>query len=455
LFDQETALVTAALMAFSHFEIGWSRTARMYAMMQFLSLTTVYCFVRGFESNKKIDTRLKTTQGILPTVLQFLQRQKTDIFWLVTAGVIFGVASFYIHLLFLFLLGGIVFYLLLIGAARFFISQGKARVLNKYGIGALFLVFLSGILTIFFPDLLEMAKFFFGYFPAWAAGGIYAQSRLALFEFFISTYRFPLAVFFCLGCIQSFFRFSKPGILLLSIFSVPLVALTFLFQYRVPVYLFFVYPMYLALAAYGIVNWVRSDILVIKEKMNKVIRKHQVQRDCSQLVQLGFVLILITFFLLSPWFRISLHIPFNGDGVTNMAVTPLEWKEGTRLLQNHAKPDDVVLSSLSQTTLYYGIKANYTLNWAALNLAKARKFQNESGDWIDVHSGIPCVKNLEALKEIVQKNERGWIILAQYHLNVNAYLPEEAVEFLHQNFKESIKTQKGSILIYSWEHGKK
>jgi len=454
LFDKETALVTATLMAFSHFEIGWSRTARMYSMMQFLSLATTYCFVRGFESNANKKVHSTIYKGFLPWIKQFWSHYKSSIFWLAAAGLIYGVASFYIHLLFLFLLGGTVLYLTLIAFGRFVLSRGKSRVLNKYVIAVLSLIFLSGILSLLFPNLQEMAKFFFGYFPAWAAGGVYAQSKMALFEFFISNYRFPLAVFFFLGCIQSFFRFSKPGILFLSIFTFPLFALTFLFRYRVPVYLFFVYPMYLALAAYGIVNWVRLEIPIIQEKLNKVARKYKLKMDFSKILKSALLFTIVVFFMLSPWLRISLHIPFNGDGVTNMAVTPLEWKEGTRLLQNQIQPGDLVISSLSQTTLYYGIEADYTLNWAAMQLAQTQNFQNEAGQLIDVHSGIPCIEDLNAFKELVQTHRQGWIILARYHLQAKEYFPEEVAEFLQHNFSEPLRTQKGTILIYSWDQEK-
>ena len=353
--------------------------------------------------------------------------------------VVFIIAYRYVHLLTLFLSGGIFAYWLtrtILGSIE---GDGRARFLNKYSVMASVAICLFIFLAII-PFARSAASFFLSYTPPWAVGPSAAQNRLYLFEFVISAQKFPLAGFFLIGAIQLLPRKSNLGWIPLWLFLFPIFILSFVFTHRVPTYLFFVYPFFLMIASYGFMNILDGEITALKKhpKYNK------------RWIKWGFIAICLGPFLISPWFRIALHIPFAPDGVTNLAVTPQEWREAGEILAKHQREGDVIVTSLPQVAEYYGIRSDYMMNWMALAHSKEQKFMNEAGRWTDVYSGIPFVEALAELGLIVQNNPRGWILVSSYNLDHSLYMPKEVIEFLNDTFETPMQTKNGSVLIYHW-----
>jgi len=64
IFDLQTAISASLLTVFSYFEIVWSRQARSYITLQFLTLTTLYLYLK-FNSSKKLNKSLTAILLIL------------------------------------------------------------------------------------------------------------------------------------------------------------------------------------------------------------------------------------------------------------------------------------------------------------------------------------------------------------------------------------------------------
>jgi hypothetical protein len=221
---------------------------------------------------------------------------------------------------------------------------------------------------------------------------------------------------------------------------VPFMSLTLVFSHRVPTYIFFVYPFFLIIAAYGIVNILNCEMSFLKKDSS-------FKKPFLRVVLIGIFFVL---FIISPWLRISLKIPFFGDGKTNMAVTFDEWREGIQKVLPQIREGDIMLTSLPQVALYYGINSDYGLNWANLNQAIDEDFKNEQKQWIDIYTGTPCVETLDMLKDIISANPRGWIIVTQYHFTHENVIPAEIREYIMGHFGEPESTKKGSVLLFHW-----
>jgi len=442
IFNQKVGLLTAFMMAFSHFEVGWSRTARMYTLLQFLTLIFIYIFIRGFERKQVGYPYDQWTMGrsIFHRLSDFCQRWGLSPLWLIAGCGVFIISCFYVHYLTLFLLGGLFFYLLSMAVSIGVTGEGRERFLNKYTLVALLAVIAGGVFWFEFPAFRQEMSYFLAYTPPWAEGASSAQNKMFLFEFLIAFERFPLAAFFFVGCVQIFTRKRILGWIALWMLFCPLFFLSFVFTHRVPTYLLYVYPFFLMVASFGFMNLVANECFVLGKEY--LVSKRWMRT--------GVLILFLSVFFFSPWLRITLHIPFSQDGVTNLAVTPMEWREASKIALNEKNEGDLIITSLPQVALYYGLKSDYTLNWSSLRQAKEKDSVTEKATWIDVYAGIPCIASINELQRIIQHSPRGWIIISDYNLNHINYTPHDMRDFIVDYFSQPMETKNRTVLIYRW-----
>ena len=432
VFNRQIALVTVFLMTFSHFEVGWSRIARMYSILQFFSILIVLCFILVFEKNKHAFLKEKIFKGEFKLYIP----SPSLILGLVTLSVLSYMAISMIHYLAIFLFVGIGVYLVSIAVYKLM----QKEVVNKYVITVGTILLSALLIWATVPIFRQKVMYFLQYTPSWVSETTWAYSRNRLFDFLISEYRFPLAAFFAIGAVQTFTRGNKLGLLLVWIFLTPLFLLTFVFLYRVPVYIYYVYPFFLMISAYGLVNIIEGENVALDR--SKVFKNRWLKYSILSMFFLSFIL--------SPWFRLTLKIPFTGDGYTNMAVTHNEWKQATSIVNEKKKNKDIVITSLPQMTLYYNLPADYGLNWSNLKLSIEKEFRNSQGELSDVYAGVKCIESLDELENIVQDNNSGWIIVSKYHFENAPVIPHDVKNYLLTKFPEIIKTDNGSVLIFRW-----
>jgi 4-amino-4-deoxy-L-arabinose transferase-like glycosyltransferase len=451
VFNRNVGLLSSFFITFSHFEIGWSRTGRMYTLLQFLTLAILYLFLRAFEleKNKQSLSSFKVKgNSVKGFIKNFWMQMNISPVWLVFTLILIFVSYQYVHFLTVFIICGILMYVFFMALVKLLISSNSTRFINKYIVTSIVTIVTIGIAWIISPGIQQMFNFFLSYTPPWAEGQVTAQKKLFLFEFLISPYRFPLAAFFFIGSLQTFFRFNKKGILIFLSFIIPVLFLSFIFTHRVPVYIFNVYPLFLILASYGFVNLIITEKKYLYEKWKILKGKHPIVRE--KFINLILVSSFFLMFIISPWIRISFHIPFYGDGNTNMAVTHYEWREAVEIVKNKIQPGDIIISSLPLTSMFYGVNADFTMNWSLLNQSKVLGVKNEKGKWKDNYGGVECIENLNQFKEIMINNNRGWILIEQYHFDSNQYLPGEIRRYIQENFREPLYTKNKTMRIFNW-----
>jgi 4-amino-4-deoxy-L-arabinose transferase-like glycosyltransferase len=442
LFDRRTGLMTAFLTAFCHFEVGWSRTAKMYTLLQFLSLLAVYAFARGFEATGPYGSRKSfSAPG------RFFKRWGLSPTWLAVCAAALACA-YWVHSLALFLGAGFLLYALGVAVVQAFTAKERGRSFGptsgyvKYAAFTAGVVLTAGLALTALPQLREKIIYFVRYTPAWAEGGSSAQNRHALFDFLISPERFPLAAFFIIGNVYLVSRRCKPGWMAWCPLAVTFMALTFVFTHRAPTYLFFVYPLFLAIAAYGLTTFVAQETAMMKRGKKKIGRRSAV------LLAAG----VFSVFLASSWLRITLHIPYFPDGHTNMAVTPEEWREASKTVLERKQPGDLVVTSLPQLALVYGLHSDFCLNWADLALTRVEEIMTRDGRPADIYAGVPCIQTSEEWEGLIGSHQRGWLALSRFHLENENYIPESVKEFILNRLGPPLQTVHGTVLIYHWEN---
>jgi len=440
MFDRKTALVAALLLAFSHFAVGWSRTAKMYTMLQFLTLAVAYSFILGFEPEKGKKRFL-----ILPSI-----EKKWDfsLIW-IAATLLLGAYTFYkVHRIFAIFILGLFVYVLVMAVIKFIFLNGRERFFNKYMLISAAAIILTAAAVIFIPWIRANLKYYLAYTPEWVKGDVGAKYRLLLFDFIMSVYRFPMGALFFAGAVLVIFKGNKRGIFSFILFTFQLFMLSFVFTHRVPMYLFNVYPFFIFLAAYSLVWFVKTASVESENSVKNEI-KMRVKKLAPYLRYLISLSVAVVF-LVSPWMRISLNIPKIEDGKTNMAVTPGEWKAAGKYLRENMQKGDVVISNLPQISSFYCPATDYTLNFGLLRQSMRFKDANKNGRWVDIYEGVPCIENLEDLKKIISTHKSGWIVLEKYLFNTDAYTSGEIREYVKNHFEKPIETKNYSLLIYSW-----
>jgi hypothetical protein len=416
----------------------------MYTLLQFLSLLIFYLFILGFERESQwgnIQGSLKEKPFSLLKFKRFFLRHRLSPFWLVLCLFLIWLNAFQVHLLGVFILGGLFVYLFFKACILAVTEIVQGSFLNKYSVLTVCAVVIATAGWFLVPSIRDQSHHFLSYTPPWAEAGSSAHNRMVLFEYLLSPYRFPFAAFFFIGGVQLISRRERLGWIPAFGFLFPLFCLTFVFTHRVPTYLFYVYPLFLMIAAFGFVNLLESERLVMLK--DAYFRK--------RFIRTGVFVLYFLVFLISPWLRISFHIPFFEDGKTNLAVTPNEWREAGQYVEGNFKDGDVTISSLPILAMYYGIHSDYDLNWTHLSQAKAEAFQNPEGRWADVYAGVTCIESVEELDEIVQSRGAGWIAVAKYHMEHTLIIPQEIRNYLEMHFDEPFRTKNETVWVYHWE----
>ncbi|MBN2417631.1 glycosyltransferase family 39 protein [bacterium] len=453
-FNWKVGMFAAFLMAFSHFEIGWSRTARAYTLLQSATILFAYTVLMALESRKseRVQAVLKVKgDSLLKRLGMFWNRWGVSPLWAVPAVLIILGSYLYLHKLAIFWGASLFLYLFFMAAVMSVVQEGAQKIVNIYCIGAAGLLIAGTLPLLFLPQAREALHYFFTYTPPWAMGIATGEHRLNLVYFLMSQYRMPLMTLFFIGSVQAFFRYNARALFLFIMFTCQLFLLCCVFTHNTQVYIFNVYPFFLILAAYGFVNLVSFETLISRELLKKNLSmKSGFLKLFEKHLGTAVTVVLLLIFVLTPWLRISLHIPFNPDGFTNGAVTPAGWKEASAIIREQSLPGDLLISSLPATSIYYGTHPDYCLNWSLLEQAKEKQSSNDGGVLVDIYGGAPCITSLDDLKRIITDHPAGWIVLETYHWAHDAYVPEFIRTYLTSRFGAPISVALESMCLFRW-----
>lgn len=457
-FNWKAGVAAAFFTAFSHFEIGWSRTARAYTVLQFATLLFAYFMLLALEYRKNEDVHsLLTVKGdsLLRRMRMFTARWGLYTAWLLPAAVTLAAGYLYVHKLAVFWAASVFVYAVIMAVVAAAVMRGREKFFNSYFLIAAGMLAAGIAAYAGLPQVRTAVSYFLAYTPSWAQGIAAEGNRLNLVNFLLSPYRMPLLTLFFIGSVQAFFRYNARAVFIFVMFSCQLFLLCFVFTHNTQTYLFNVYPFFLMLAAYGFTNIINVETLVSRELLSKeaavssaLLRKFE--KHTASLITAA----LFGIFIVTPWLRVSLHIPFNSDGFTNGAVTPAGWKSGSAIIKEQLQEKDAVISSLPAISIYYGTGADYALNWSLLEQAREKNFRGSDGAFREIYGGAPCITGIDHLEQVIGAHAAGWIIIESYHWEHQVYVPGEIKEYLLQRLGDPVTAADGSIYIFHWDDEK-
>jgi len=233
------------------------------------------------------------------------------------------------------------------------------------------------------------------------------------------------------GSLALAWKRDRKALFLLLAFWVPLLVLTFLIGYRRPRFLYFAFPAYVMLSAYGIwtiANWVR------------LARRHWVWAPLSIaaaafLLRLGWSLTLLTGNALET---------AAGDPMT-LATRHPQWKRPAAYVNRHKDDDTAILTTTHLPVLYYVGRVD---EW----------FPNRYTPWETIESGLPGLSSLDELKAFVAQHPKGFY-LAEHsrflqwkdHGAIRDQLGPE-VAWVQQNMRWIPRASSDDVMVYAWGH---
>lgn len=447
-FNLKVGLITALLIGFSPVEIAWSRECRMYAAFQFFYLLGVFSFFNGFEKSLKDPTstnKIDLTESFT-TIYQEYGLSLKQILWLIVSLVSF-IISFKLHRLTGTFYFSIIVYFLLMFLLLVYSKNIKIAIRSKYFF-SFFLILLITIFAIFlFPNLFSSAKNMFQYMPAWAR--MRNTSILYYYNYFFSFDFFPLGALFLIGSFQTLTRFHKTGFYLVLNFMIPFIFHSFVPKVQDHDYIFYIFPLFLMIASYGIYNLFEAEGKMILHSLEKINKKMRIN---FKTVTIGLICLLIVFLLTTRWFRNGIGLMFFKGGNTP-ALEHSEWREAASYLLDMFERGDVIITTLPLNMLYYFGNVDYQLDNGMIYSVHRYNKKNEDGFFLEPYAHTPVIQNLEQLRKVINSHSHGWLIMDKGRFRHPANVSEKIRKFVMDNLIPHECAGENTMVIYEWREG--
>jgi len=441
LFGRNAGVLSAVLLAFSHITIGWSRTARMYTLFQLLFLIAVYLFYKGFEGTGKPRAGHES-RSILSKLGCYLARQGVRWHWLVLSGII-ALVSLQLHQLTGTFVASLLVYILGMFLVLLLTAKMSAVVSSKYAL-ALAVAALAAVVAFVKFDLWRFIEYALEFHPAWARYDLVQDSHY-YYYFLTESSQFPIAAFFLIGCVQMVTRADKKAFFVFCVFAVPVLAFSFVFAYRVPNYIFHIYPFYVMLAAYALNN------LYVDESQRAESLLHKTRRFFSRRwVGIAWTCLILGWLPLTIWFRYAWKLPFMGQAGPNGAVRHFSWRDAASYVETRRQPGEVLVSSLPLTMYYYVGNVDYNLNNANLDELLDWQTANTSARRHDFYSGAEAISSLPELEQVLDQHSSAMFVMDTYRFERNQYVPGEISDFIKKNLQRVWVDEENTIQIFEW-----
>ncbi len=440
LFGRLAGLLSAFLLAFSHLAIGWSRLSRMYTLFQLLFIIGAFAFYKGFEAKSAVGNN--DEGNFWQRLRNHLAQQGIRWPWLLACGAVMLV-SMQVHELTGVFAASVLAYVAGMFVLQCFAHGARAAITSKYGL-ALLAAGLLAMVGFGFFDLWSFIQRALNFHPSWARYA-YVQDSHYYYYFLTESSQFPLAAFFLIGCIHMITRTKRGAFFTACNFIVPVLLHSFVFSYKVPNYIFHVYPFFVMLAAYALSN-------IYHEESESMAAFRQKTTGAWYKRGRTIILIAVVFGWLPAtlWFRYALKLPFTGSAGFDGAVQHEDWRGAAAYVKADTTRDQALASTIPLTLLYYTGKPAYCLNLAHTDSSLDWQAEMKVRHKRDFYSGGEAISNLAELQQVLTRHPAALFVMDTYRLEREQYVPKEVSEFIKTKLPQVWADGQKTIQIFAW-----
>ncbi|NUO81052.1 glycosyltransferase family 39 protein [candidate division KSB1 bacterium] len=441
LFGRNAGLLSAFLLTFSHLCIGWSRLARMYTLFQLLYIIGAYAFYKGFEGATRSLHSSKRSR--FDNVRAYFALEGIRWPWLIASATVLAV-SFHVHELTGIIVASVLVFIAGMTGVLLFTKSARATLVSKYGL-ALGIAFAGAIIGVLLFDAIGFVQHAVSFQPSWA-NYAYVQDSHYYYYLLTESSQFPLAAFFLLGCVHMLTRGNKAAFFVCCNFAMPVFLHSFVFAYKIPNYIFQVYPFFVMLAAYALHN------LYQDEKQHAQSVWQSLKKLFTPRVKRYLLVGMIFGWLpLTIWFRYALKLPFMGTAGNNGAVDYDDWREAANYVQAHATSEQVLVSTLPLTLHHYLGKVDYNLNNANTDSTLDWQPGVLNGKPRDYYSGAEAITNFDELQHMLAQHGEALFVVDTYRFERSQYVPTEVAQFVKNNMTRVWEDEKKTMQVFRRE----
>lgn len=410
LCGRSTALVAAYALALSPWHVAWARQARMYELQTAAYLLTLWFAWAGFNAKSSRRAAACAAGALLAYAL--------------------GVFTSFHSLLALGAVGG---YAVLM-------TLYTRRPASRYGV-AVMLSFAAGILTLaglwFNPNPVDQAAVF-----QTGLGGYMPDPQRLVRLYYVRWLQDNLSVGFLLlalfGTAAMLWKERSRGLFAVLGFWAPVLVLTFLIGYRRPRFMYFAFPLYVALFSYGITYLPRALMVFRAARFDT----GRTALRGAAAYALSLVMFLFCLRLgISAERLIADSLDAAHGAPTTLAVHHQNWKPPCAYVREHRRGEAVLATSVLPA-LYY---AGYVDDW----------FPNRYTLWEYQESGKRGLGSLEELQAFVREHPKGFFIAEAERFEKwrhHGDLPdlEKEVTWVRENMRRIDAASSPDVTLYAW-----
>jgi 4-amino-4-deoxy-L-arabinose transferase-like glycosyltransferase len=353
---KRTGIIAAFFIAFSLWEITWSRQARMYQQLQFFYILSLLAL---YEFNRKVNVQnfLCMSGAILGAVL-------SHAFGYVLIPIAFAY-SIYIHL--------IKYKQTLIESFSIFRIMVLISALFAVFISLFFFTNINGIIHSVINTNVNYTDTYIQFLQNWTALFLYLAP---------------------LGAIIALKRNKEITLLLIVSYLIPFYIISYHVQLVGYRYLYFIFPILPLLTATLI-----DHILFPVERLIPTAVKDKKKQFLNLLVVLLILFASLPYLQLTPTSHYDLE-PRTPSGDFKGAYLDIKGDD--------LHPDDAVIAGFTPLAQFYLGRCDY---WLMFNVDGRGPQTFMTDDNMDQYANATPIKNVEELQNVLESHKRGWIVI--------------------------------------------
>lgn len=163
----------------------------------------------------------------------------------------------------------------------------------------------------------------------------------------------------------------------------------------------------------------------------------------------GVILLVLLFVQSNESILKVYHLSITGDSpqmMTRLNTYRYDYRGAASYVMRHARPGDVILPGIPHVFSFYaGMPGDYFLDSLFSSKVPYNQLLNQPG-FADKFGGLPVVRNVSELRDVVNRSGRAWIVFAPYasfeKLNSPAVL-----DYIHENSKTQFESYRAKVLL--------
>ena len=438
LFNTPVAYIGLILLTFSQYHVFWSRIARNYAIFGFFFLLLIYLILK-FMDPKEEDIKTSLFKKINIS-------EKYLVLFII--ALVFSLLS---HPLTFFVFFGFGFYCFLVFIANLFDKKNKSFK-DKYAVLAY--LFVAGSILVFLPALSDTIKSILGVLlpakvvnwvvPDWARLSTLAETaKHSTFDLYMAVLKSDFNMLYYLGFIgfvAQFFINKRSALFSLAMFGYLFILMSYVYREpALPRYLYYIYPFFVMAIA--------STLFLVYDKLLKKVVPEKIY---GSKVFIGALLLAII--ALTPIKDTVAMLQSEKHG----QVIPRElshwyftnWKQASLPIKNEIKESDVIITTGRMNVGYY-LDRNDAIRYRQVFYnTETRQYEN----FKDKDFEYPHAYTYNGVKEIYDRNERGWMVTDYYFDGI--FSDPKTRDFLVRNTIYRSDLSNSDIKVLQWDKSK-